>query len=85
MSDRGRASGRTEHNTKDAPKQQCQDLTYDEIQLKIEKEGISIANNRNVQTTTHKIYVLRCSFVIILNKEQRDWIYYIGLYYTTVI
>ena len=29
--------------------------------------------------------VLRCSFVIILNKEQRDWIYYIGLYYTTVI
>ena len=48
MSDRGRASGRTEHNTKDAPKQQCQDLTYNEIQLKIEKEGISIANNRNV-------------------------------------
>ena len=29
--------------------------------------------------------VLKCSFVIILNKEQRDWIYYIGLYYTTVI
>ena len=29
--------------------------------------------------------VSKCSFVIILNKEQRDWIYYIGLYYTTVI